>query len=115
MAVEEQVVVIWAATNGFVDRILEDKVPDFFEKLVDRARSAMSDTLKAIREGNWGDDQEKAIEQTVSQFADDYGYDLDEEGLPLTDESGHEGSRRGGDDTSEEESERQEETAGAAA
>jgi F-type H+-transporting ATPase subunit alpha len=125
MAVEEQVVVIWAATNGFVDRINEDKVPDFFAKLVDRARSSMSDTLKAIREGNWGDEQEKAVEETVSQFAEDYGYDLDEEGLPLTEDSGHEERRAkksddsdddsGSDDSGDESEEKQEETAGAAA
>jgi F-type H+-transporting ATPase subunit alpha len=115
MAVEVQVVVIYAATNGFVDRIAEDKVPDFLEKLVDRARSSMSDTLKSIREGNWGDEEKKAIEQTVSQFSEDYGYDLDEEGMPLSDDAGHEsrssssgnGASAGGD--------RQEEPAAVAA
>jgi F-type H+-transporting ATPase subunit alpha len=93
MAVEEQVVVIYAATNGYIDRIAEDKVPDFFEKLVDRARSSMSDTLKAIREGSWGDEQEGEVKRVVGQFAEDYGYDLDEEGLPLTEDSGHESRR----------------------
>jgi F-type H+-transporting ATPase subunit alpha len=133
MAVEEQVVVIYAATNGYVDRIAEDKVAEFLEKLVERARSAMGDTLKSIAEGNWGDEEKKAVEETVGQFAEDFGYDLDEEGLPLTEDSGHEKKRKKDDDDSDDDAkaksdddsddedsddkadEKQEETAGSAA
>jgi F-type H+-transporting ATPase subunit alpha len=135
MAVEEQVVVIWAATNGYVDRVNEDKVAEFLEKLVDRARSSASDTLKSLREGNWGDEEEKKIEEVVSQFAEDFGYDLDEEGLPLNEDSGHEKKKDekksdddgsdddaakaksddDSDDSADEADEKQEETAGSAA
>src|SRR6187551_775836 len=43
MAVEEQVAAIYAATNGYIDRINVDRVPDFNEQLVGRLRSAESD------------------------------------------------------------------------
>ncbi len=36
LAVEDQVAVIYAATNGFVDRINADRVPEFHEGLVER-------------------------------------------------------------------------------
>src|SRR3954467_15976579 len=46
MPVEEQVAVIYAATNGYVDRISADRVEEFHRGLVDRMRSSASDTLE---------------------------------------------------------------------
>jgi len=85
MPVEEQVVVIYAATNGFLDRITVDRVPEFHEALVARMRAEHADTLEAIAGGDWSDDTEKAVREAVAEFADDFGYDLDEDGGP-TDE-----------------------------
>jgi F-type H+-transporting ATPase subunit alpha len=56
MAVEDQVIQIFAATNGFLDRILVDKVT-----------------------------HPKTLRAALETFAEDFGYDLDEEGLPLDD------------------------------
>ena len=36
LAVEDQVAVIYSATNGFVDRVNADRVPEFNEALVER-------------------------------------------------------------------------------
>jgi F-type H+-transporting ATPase subunit alpha len=86
MAVEDQVAVIYAATNGYIDRISEDRVPEFHQKLVERVHAEISDVLKAIREGDWSDEIQKKLDDAIAQFAEDFGYDLDEEGLPMEDE-----------------------------
>ena len=39
LAVEDQVLQVYAATNGFLDRILVDRVPEFLADLVARAHS----------------------------------------------------------------------------
>jgi F-type H+-transporting ATPase subunit alpha len=81
--VEEQVVQIYAATNGFLDRIEVDKVERFLMELTERVRASQSDLLKRIAGGDWDDDVEGRVKAAVKQFADDFGYDLDEEGQPL--------------------------------
>jgi F-type H+-transporting ATPase subunit alpha len=96
LAVEDQVAQIYAATNGYLDRIEADKVPDFLEKLTERLHAAAADALKKVAEGDWSDATQKALDEAVAEFARDYGYDLDEEGQPLSDEDAiREGSGRG--------------------
>jgi F-type H+-transporting ATPase subunit alpha len=85
LTVEDQVVQVFAATNGFVDRILTDRVPEFLDGLQQRMRSESPDTLEKIREGDWSDETQEAVRNAVASFADDFGYDLDEEGQPLED------------------------------
>jgi F-type H+-transporting ATPase subunit alpha len=108
LPVEDQVVQIFAATNGFVDRITVDRVPEFLRQLTERIHSEASDLLEKIRNGEWTDEIQEALRDAVAGFADDFGYDLDEEGQPLTDEVGgttreQEGMRRR--DTGDEEDE----------
>src|SRR5881275_1718659 len=45
MPVEQQVTVIYAATNGYLDRIDANKVSDFLAKMVDRLHSAAEDLM----------------------------------------------------------------------
>jgi F-type H+-transporting ATPase subunit alpha len=100
LAVEDQVAVVYAATNGFTDRINADRVPAYHQALIERLHADAADTLKKIREGDWSDDTVAALRSSIEQFADDFGYDLDEEGHPLTDEDeirAEEGRRRDGD------------------
>jgi F-type H+/Na+-transporting ATPase subunit alpha len=85
LAVEDQVVQVFAATNGFVDRINTERVPEFLDGLAQRMHSEGEDTLAKIREGDWSDETQEAVRNAVSSFADDFGYDLDEEGHPLED------------------------------
>ncbi len=122
MAAEDQVAVVYAATNGFVDRINADRVPEFHRGLVERVHSEIPEVLKKIAEGDWSDETQKALDDAVAQYADDFGHDLDEEGHPLTDEQAiKEGGRRSeseekDEDEGDEESEaREEEEAGATA
>ncbi|MDX6593131.1 MAG: F-type H+/Na+-transporting ATPase subunit alpha, partial [Gaiellales bacterium] len=86
MAIEDQVAVIYAATNGYIDRISESRVREFHQKLVERLHAEISDVLKAIGEGDWSDEIQKKLDDATAQFAEDFGYDLDEEGHPMEDE-----------------------------
>jgi F-type H+-transporting ATPase subunit alpha len=115
LAVEDQVAVVYAATNGFLDRIDADRVGEFHKALVERLHADAADTLKAIKGGDWSDDTQGALRSAIEQFVDDFGYDLDEDGQPLSEDDAlrsDEGRRRssdsdesgdddGGDDTTE--------------
>jgi F-type H+-transporting ATPase subunit alpha len=83
LAVEDQVVAVFAATGGFLDRIATDRVPQFLDDLILRLRSAHVDVLDKIKGGDWKDDTQEALKSAISGFGDDFGYDLDEDGQPL--------------------------------
>jgi F-type H+/Na+-transporting ATPase subunit alpha len=83
LAVEDQVIQVFAATNGYLDRIKVDRVDEFLEGLTQRFHSEQQDLRKKIAAGEWDDDLEREVDAAVGQFADDFGFDLDEEGLPL--------------------------------
>jgi F-type H+-transporting ATPase subunit alpha len=85
MPVEEQVVQIYAATSGHVDRITIDKVERFLSELIERVRATDPELLHTIGDGDWGDETQARVAAVVEQFAEDFGYDLDEEGHPLQD------------------------------
>jgi F-type H+/Na+-transporting ATPase subunit alpha len=86
LAVEDQVAVIYSATNGFVDRINADRVPEFNQALVERLHADAADTLAKIKDGDWSDDTQGALRSAIEQFVDDFGYDLDEDGQPLSED-----------------------------
>jgi F-type H+-transporting ATPase subunit alpha len=81
--VEEQVVQIYAATNGYVDRITIDKVERFLSELIDRVRGTNSELLQQIGGGDWSEETQAKVLAAVEQFAQDFGFDLDEEGRPI--------------------------------
>jgi F-type H+/Na+-transporting ATPase subunit alpha len=116
LAVEDQVAVVYAATNGFTDRVYADRVPEFHQAMIERLHADAADALKKIREGDWSDETVSALRDAIEQFVDDFGYDLDEEGHPLSEEDeirAEEGRRR--EEPSEEEREEEAETVGAEA
>jgi F-type H+-transporting ATPase subunit alpha len=80
---EDQVIQIYAATNGYLDRITVERVEEFLHQLTLRARAEQQDLRKQIAGGEWSDDIAGAVDKFVKEFADDFGYDLDEEGQPL--------------------------------
>jgi F-type H+/Na+-transporting ATPase subunit alpha len=98
MPVEDQVVQVYAATNGFLDRILVDKVDRFLADLTDYMRGNESELLQKIAGGDWSDETQKAVESAASSFAEDFGFDLDEEGHPLEEDRDERSSRRSRDD-----------------
>src|SRR5919107_589446 len=68
LPVEDQTAQIFAATNGFVDRIDADKVPDFNEGLVERLHADASDTLRNIAGGDWSDETQESLRSSIEQF-----------------------------------------------
>jgi F-type H+-transporting ATPase subunit alpha len=117
LPVEEQVVQVFSATNGFLDRIEVDKVPDFLEGLTQRFRAENRDLLEAIAAGEWSDELQEKVRTAIEQFADDFGYDLDEEGGALAEGESDRvrtrdtGGDTGGEPADESEAEEREEVA----
>jgi F-type H+-transporting ATPase subunit alpha len=85
--VEDQVLQIDAATNGYLDRIKVERVEEFLEQLVLRFRSEKQDLAKKIAAGEWTDEIPEELDAFVRDFADDFGFDLDEEGQPLDEDA----------------------------
>jgi F-type H+/Na+-transporting ATPase subunit alpha len=83
LTVEDQVVQVYAATHGYLDRITVDKVDEFLDGLTQRMHAEKQDLLKRIAAGEWDDEIEAELDAAVKDFANDFGYDLDEEGQPL--------------------------------
>jgi F-type H+-transporting ATPase subunit alpha len=93
MPVEDQVVQIFAATNGFIDRINVDRVTEFLETLTESIRGNEPELVKSISQGEWSDENQEQLKQAIGTYAEDFGYDLDEEGLPLDDDDQASSSR----------------------
>jgi F-type H+-transporting ATPase subunit alpha len=83
MPVEDQVIQIYAATNGYLDRIEVAKVEKFLVNLTESTRGNEPELLKKIAGGDWSDETQSAVEEAVKRFTEDFGFDLDEEGHPL--------------------------------
>src|SRR4051812_17320666 len=85
LPVAVQVIQVYAGTNGYLDRINADRVDEFLEGLTQRLHSEAGDLLETIAGGDWSDDVQAKVKEVVSTFAEDFGYDLDEEGQPTSD------------------------------
>jgi F-type H+-transporting ATPase subunit alpha len=83
LTVEDQVVQVYAATHGYLDRITVDKIEEFLDGLTQRMHAEKRELLQRIAAGEWDDQIEGELDAAVKDFADDFGYDLDEEGQPL--------------------------------
>ena len=84
MAVEEQVVVIYAATNGFVDRVSVDRVPAVPRgpRLADARRARRR--AREDRERQRGTTTSSRPSTTaVEEFTKDFGEDIDEDGVAI--------------------------------
>ncbi|MBV8735169.1 MAG: F0F1 ATP synthase subunit alpha [Solirubrobacterales bacterium] len=88
LPIEDQVVQIYAATNGYLDRITVDKVERFLEGLTDSVRAGEPELLNKIASGDWSEETANGVDKAVEQYAEDFGFDLDEEGHPLEEGEG---------------------------
>ena len=86
LAVQDQVVQIYAATNGFLDRLSVERVGEFLAELTERMHSQHASVREKISGGDWSEGTQTVLRGAVEAFAQDFGYDLDEEGLPLGDD-----------------------------
>jgi F-type H+-transporting ATPase subunit alpha len=102
LPVEDQVVQIYAATNGYLDRIVVDKVERFLADLTESVRGNEPELLKKIAGDDWSDETQSQVDEAVGQFAEDFGFDLDEEGHPLDEDREEEPrDQRDGDEKEE--------------
>jgi F-type H+-transporting ATPase subunit alpha len=85
MPIEDQVVQVFAATNGYLDRITVDKVEKFLHNLAQDVRGNEPELLKKIAAGDWSDEIQQQLDGAVARYAEGFGFDLDEEGHPLED------------------------------
>jgi F-type H+/Na+-transporting ATPase subunit alpha len=83
MPVENQVIQIYAATNGYLDRITVSRVDRFLADLTESVAANEPELLKKIAGGDWSDEVQAQTESAVERFAEDFGFDLDEEGHPI--------------------------------
>ncbi|MCX6369627.1 MAG: F0F1 ATP synthase subunit alpha, partial [Solirubrobacterales bacterium] len=83
LPIDIQVAQIFSATSGALDRITVERIPEFLDGLTQRVRAEDTATLDKIKSGDWSDETQAALTKIVSGFADDFGYDLDEEGQPI--------------------------------
>jgi F-type H+-transporting ATPase subunit alpha len=83
LPVQDQVIQIYAATAGFLDRINADRVPEFLTELIERCHAQHSGVREKIAGGDWSEETQKGVHAAVQAFAADFGFDLDEEGQPL--------------------------------
>jgi F-type H+-transporting ATPase subunit alpha len=85
LPVAEQTATVYAGTNGYLDRITVGRIPEFLEGLGQRLRSEKSELLEKIAGGDWEDATQEELDAAIKEYADDFGYDLDEDGNPLED------------------------------
>jgi F-type H+-transporting ATPase subunit alpha len=78
---------IYAATNGFLDRLGVERVGEFLLELTERMHAAHGELRAKIAAGDWSDETQKEVHDALAAFAADFGYDLDEEGEPLEEAS----------------------------
>jgi F-type H+/Na+-transporting ATPase subunit alpha len=73
MPVEEQVAVIFAATNGYLDHIDPDNIPDWESQFRDYMRDSHGDILEAIREEkDLKDEIEQKLREAIEHFNENY-------------------------------------------
>ncbi len=134
-SIEDQVAAIYSGTGGYLDRIKTERVAEFLDMLLARLHSEKQELMDKVAEGEWEDDIEKDLGDSIAEAIDDFGADFDAEGNPIeegesdrivsederqrearTDEgrsSGDDDGDEGGDDDDEDEPEREEQAAAA--
>jgi F-type H+-transporting ATPase subunit alpha len=91
-AVEDQVISIYAVTNGYMDDVPLDKVSAFESGLIDHVHSRYSNVADTIRDsGKLEEDIEETLKSAIGEFKDNFMQDVDaedtvaaSEGVPAT-------------------------------
>jgi F-type H+/Na+-transporting ATPase subunit alpha len=83
LPVEEQTAVVYAGTNGYLDRVSVGRIPEFLDGLGQRLRAEKGELLEKMAGGEWEESTAEELDGAIKEFADDFGYDLDEEGNPI--------------------------------
>jgi F-type H+/Na+-transporting ATPase subunit alpha len=59
-------------------------VGEFNKSLVERLHADAAETLANIKGGDWSDETQSSLRSSIEQFVDDFGFDLDEDGHPVS-------------------------------
>ena len=96
MPVEEQVVVIFAATNGYLDDVETDDVPDWERQFRDYMRDSHDGILSSVRdERQISDETASSLREAIERFNENY--EPESRGLVAASvEPGQEGGTHGG-------------------
>ena len=70
--VEEQVIVIYAASQGFLDSVPVDRVNDYEQRLVTEMRQNYAETLDSIRSKKWTDEVQAQVKEAAGKVAKDF-------------------------------------------
>jgi F-type H+/Na+-transporting ATPase subunit alpha len=71
--VEEQVVAVYAVTNGLVDEIEADNIPDWEGQFREHMRNSHEDLLNSIRESQeLSDEDEESLKDAINKFNENY-------------------------------------------
>ncbi|MGN9911691.1 F0F1 ATP synthase subunit alpha [Phytohabitans sp. LJ34] len=66
--VEEQVVSIWAGTEGKIDDVPVNEVRRFESEFLEFLRHSYKPTLQSIADNNWDDDITNALDEAIAKF-----------------------------------------------
>jgi F-type H+/Na+-transporting ATPase subunit alpha len=65
--------------------VLVSRIPEFLDGLSQRLRAEKADLLEKVSGGDWEDATVEELDAAIKEYADDFGYDLDEDGNPTDD------------------------------
>ena len=83
MPVEEQVAVLFAATQGYLDSLDVDRVPEFNKGLIDHLKAEHPDILSTIKEEkDLSDETEAKLRAALEAFLKDFSPDQEELTVP---------------------------------
>jgi F-type H+-transporting ATPase subunit alpha len=85
LSVADQVASIYSGTGGFLDRIKVERVQEFLEGLLTRLHTENQELCARINEtGQFPEEDEKELADTISDYVDDFGPDFDDNGEPIS-------------------------------
>jgi len=75
MAVEDQVAIFFAVTQGLMDNVPVEKIVEFEPKMVEYVKAKAADALKAIKtSGELADDTSAKLKKTIEEFKETLEY-----------------------------------------
>jgi len=75
MAVEDQVAIFFAVTQGLMDNVPVEKIVEFEPKMVEYVKAKAADALKAIKtSGELADDTSAMLKKTIEEFKETLEY-----------------------------------------
>ncbi|MDQ2700676.1 MAG: F0F1 ATP synthase subunit alpha, partial [Actinomycetota bacterium] len=84
LSVADQVASIYSGTGGFLDRIKVERVQEFLEGLLTRLHTENKELCARINEtGQFPEEDEKELSETIAGYIDDFGPDFDTNGEPI--------------------------------